>query len=101
MLHLGNGGWIEGGEYLIPDEQQGLVMGGSVTLRARIKGGERSSTHAAFDPSSQPVAADEADVEEVSARFSRLRRPADAVPLSDELQRKLRSLGYNLGKKGR
>ena len=101
MLHLGNGGWIEGGEYLIPDEQQGLVMGSSVTLRARIKGGERSSTHASFDPSSQPVAADEADVEEVSARFSRLRRPADAVPLSDELQRKLRSLGYNLGKKGR
>ncbi len=99
LLHLGNGGWIEGGEYLIPDEQQGMVAGDVVTLRARVEGADRTASHRAFDPSTPSQAAAPEEVEQVTAEFSRLRRPANTAPLSEELERKLRGLGYNLGRR--
>ena len=98
LLHLGNGGWIEGGEYLIPDEQQGMAADGVVTVRARVKGGERAASHRAFDAASPPEAAAPKDVDQVASEFSKLRRPSNTAPLSEELERKLRGLGYNLGR---
>ncbi len=100
LLHLGNGGWIEGSEYLIPEEQQGMASNGVVTLRARLEDGDRTASHRAFDNASAPEVADPRHVEEVTSEFSKLRRPATTAPLSEELERKLRGLGYNLGRKG-
>lgn len=101
LLHLGNGGWIEGGEYLIPDEQQGMVVGETVTVRARVEGGYRAASHRAFDPKTPAQAATRADADQTASEFSRLRRPTHTAPLSEELERKLRGLGYNLGPRER
>lgn len=99
LLHLGNGGWIEGGEYLIPDEQQGMVAGDTVTVRARVEGGDRAASHRAFDPRTPVQAATRTDVDQTASEFSKLRRPTNTAPLSEELERKLRGLGYNLGRR--
>ena len=101
LLHLGSGGWIEGNDYLIPLEQQGLVAGNSVTIRARLESGDRAATHRAFDSTTSTSPAEPAVIEQVSSSFSRLRRPTSSTPLSAELERKLRGLGYNLGRKDR
>jgi hypothetical protein len=77
-----------------------MASNGVVTLRARLEDGDRTASHRAFDNASAPEAADPRDVVEVTSEFSKLRRPANTAPLSEELERKLRGLGYNLGRKG-
>ena len=101
LLHLGNGGWIDGTDYLIPDEQLGLAADGEVTVRARFEDGDRAASHRAFDPGSAAAPAAPAAVERVTEEFDRLRRPADSVPMSEALEQKLRGLGYNLGREDR
>ena len=69
-----------------------------MTVRARVEGGDRAASHRAFDPETPVQTAASTDVDQVSSEFSKLRRPSTTAPLSEELERKLRGLGYNLGR---